>query len=103
MRYRKEKISSLIQRELNNIILKEIEVPGNSLITLTEVKINDDFKKVDVFVSIFPLKEAEKVFKILIKKSKYFGYLLKQRLGIRQILKLNFLLDLTDKVKDLNI
>ena len=53
---RQNKISRLIQQDLGEIFLKEMKpVLGNSLITVTKVRITPDLSIARVYVSIFPI------------------------------------------------
>lgn len=53
---RQNKISRLIQQDLGDIFLKEMKpVLGNSLITVTRVRITSDLSIARIFVSIFPI------------------------------------------------
>lgn len=53
---RQNKISRLIQQDMGEIFLKEMKpVMGNSLITVTGVRITPDLAIARIFVSIFPV------------------------------------------------
>lgn len=53
---RQNKISRLIQQDLGEIFLKEMKsVLGNSLITVTNVRVTSDLSIARIYVSIYPL------------------------------------------------
>lgn len=53
---RQNKISRLIQQDLGDIFLKEMKpVLGNSLITVTKVRITSDLSIARAYVSIYPV------------------------------------------------
>ncbi|MCQ2261690.1 MAG: 30S ribosome-binding factor RbfA [Bacteroidales bacterium] len=53
---RQNKISRLIQEDLGEIFLKEMKPTlGNSLITVTKVRITSDLSIARIYVSIFPI------------------------------------------------
>ena len=53
---RQNKISRLIQQDLGDIFLKELKPAlGNSLITVTKVRITSDLSIARVYVSIYPV------------------------------------------------
>lgn len=53
---RQQKISRLIQQDLSDIFVKEMKpILGNSLITVTGVRITPDLSIARVYVSIFPI------------------------------------------------
>jgi ribosome-binding factor A len=86
--YHKERLSSLIQKELGEIIAKEIEFPLGSLTTISEVEISRDFKKAVVWVSVIPGEVSEEVLGILEKARAFqFGRRV-LRLDLWQILSL---------------
>lgn len=58
---RQKKISRLIQEDLGQIFLTEMKpVLGNSLITVTEVRVTSDLSIARIYVSIFPINGATK-------------------------------------------
>ena len=58
---RQNKIARLIQTDLGEIFVKEMKsVLGNSLITVTKVRITPDLSIARAYVSIFPLGGATK-------------------------------------------
>ena len=58
---RQKKISRLIQEDLSQIFLTEMKpVLGNSLITVTNVRITSDLSIARIYVSIFPIGGATK-------------------------------------------
>ncbi|MCR4828163.1 MAG: 30S ribosome-binding factor RbfA [Bacteroidales bacterium] len=53
---RQNKISRLIQQDLGDILLKEMKpVLGQSLITVTKVRVTSDLSIVRCYISIFPV------------------------------------------------
>lgn len=58
---RQQKISRLIQEDMSDIFIKEMKpVLGNSLITVTNVRITSDLSLARLYVSIFPIGGATK-------------------------------------------
>lgn len=53
---RQNKISRLIQQDMSDIFVKEMKpVLGNSLITVTKVRVTSDLSIARLYVSIFPI------------------------------------------------
>lgn len=53
---RQNKISRLIQQDLGEILLKEMKPRiGNSLVTVTKVRVTSDLSIARVYISIFPV------------------------------------------------
>lgn len=90
--HRKEQLSSQILKELNNLIIREIEFK-NSLITLTGADLSDDLQSATVGVSAIPSSKAEAALKLLDKNRSHLQFLLMKRLKIRHIPKIFFKID----------
>lgn len=59
---RQNKIARLIQQDMGDIMLKEMKpVLGNSLITVTEVRVTPDLSIARIFVSIYPIGQMPAV------------------------------------------
>ena len=58
---RQNKISRLIQQDMGEIFLKEMKPTlGNSLITVTKVRVTSDLSIARIYVSIFPIGSVTK-------------------------------------------
>ncbi|MBQ2508449.1 MAG: 30S ribosome-binding factor RbfA [Bacteroidales bacterium] len=66
---RQQKIARLIQTDMGDIFLKEMKPTlGNSLITVTKVRITPDLSIARIYVSIFPIGDGvgkEQVFEAI--------------------------------------
>lgn len=97
---RQQKIARLIQQDMGDIFLKEMKpVLGNSLITVTEVRITPDLSIARIYVSILPLGGVSK--ESVMKGIEDNSSDLRRRLGLREgkqlriIPQLEFYLDNT--------
>ena len=90
--FRFERVGSLIQGELNKIILKEIETPG-ILITITQVEVAKDLESAIVYFSAIPSVKAEEALEILEKNRVHLQYLLMKKLNIKPMPKIFFKID----------
>lgn len=80
---RQNKIARLIQQDMGDIFLKETKpLFGNSLITVTRVRITPDMAIARIFVSIYPLGEASKESVMQSIQSNIAD--LRRRLGLRE-------------------
>jgi ribosome-binding factor A len=77
------RINELIKRELNSILLRELDFPRDTLITLTRVETSSNLIQSKVYVSVMPERQQEKVLIFLNKKVFDFQQLLNRRLRIR--------------------
>lgn len=84
------RLNELIQKEINQIILREIEFPVNILVTLTRVEIASDLSEAKVYISCLPDSGLDKAIKIL--KMNIYGIQqqLNHRLDIRMVPRIRF-------------
>lgn len=96
---RQQKIARLIQTDMGDIFLKEMKPTlGNSLITVTKVRITSDLSIARIYVSIFPIGECitkEMVYNAILANSADLRRRLGQREGkqLRIIPNLEFYID----------
>lgn len=89
---RQKKINELIKREVSEIIMREFESPENSLVTIVDVDTDSDLSSAKISVSIFPIDQAYKVFRLLEKMAGFFQRLLNRRLKMKMIPRIKFYL-----------
>lgn len=92
MRYRHEKLNSLIRDELSRLVARNLEFPG-SLPTITEVGISDDLAHAEIKVSVIPSSKEKETLKILGTSADQLRHLLLKKLKIRAIPRLVFKID----------
>lgn len=90
--HRPERVSDLIIEELNNIILREIEIP-DTLITITDAEVLKDLSRAVVKISVYPSEKSALVLKVLEKKRDHFQYLLLRKINIKPMPQIAFRLD----------
>jgi len=95
---RTQKLAGEFQKEISKIIsgeLKDREMELSGIISVTEVDVAPDLKTAKVFISIYA-KDAEKKaksFEIIKSNAPYIRHLLSQRMYIRTVPALTFLID----------
>lgn len=97
MSNRVEKINELIKREMGQIIMKEIDVPENSLVTISRVKTSSNMNETMIWLSVFPSQFTEEILKQIINKIWHLQKLLNRRLVMRYIPKIRFTIDPTEE------
>jgi len=85
-----EKVNSLIQEELGKIILKEIEFPQGSLVTLTRVETSIDLANARIYIAVLPQDNLKRVLEILGKMVFVLQKSLNKKLRMRPIPKIRF-------------
>lgn len=79
MSRRLPRVNQLIKEELSQIVQREVEFPGDFLVTLTRVETSPDLKASNIWISIMPRRDSKRIFEILNKNI----YILQQKLGKR--------------------
>jgi ribosome-binding factor A len=87
-----DKINSLLIKELANLVNKEIFLP-ECLITVSFVKCSSDLRHARVGFSVLPEKLSYTVLKKLQRSNKLFSQVLKKKLSLKHIPKLNWVID----------
>ena len=103
MNYRPERVSSLIKQELSAIIIKNVEFPAGSLVTITGVEVDKKLEHAKIGISVLsrsagsrgagPSEGADKVLSILGKCAGHLQYLLMKRVNIKPLPRIVFEID----------
>jgi len=89
MNYRNKRVSSLIERELNTIISRELEFE-NYLVTITSVEVNDKLERAVIKFSVFPSEKMEEASKILNQNRGRLQFLLGRKINIKPMPQIEF-------------
>jgi ribosome-binding factor A len=89
---RLEKLNILLKEELSKIIARDVELPGETMITITRVVISTDVKYAAVFLSILG-ENPKEALEILSKSVYNLQHLLTRRLKMRPVPKIHFKID----------
>ena len=87
-------INELIQKELGQIILREIEFPKNTLVTITRVETSPDLSQTKVYVSCLPDNQADRMLQVLKRQSYHIQHKLNKRLETKIIPRIRFVKEL---------
>ncbi|MBI1838935.1 MAG: 30S ribosome-binding factor RbfA [Candidatus Colwellbacteria bacterium] len=87
---RPQRAQSVIQEELNKLILKEIDFPLGALVTVSDVAVSSDMEHVKVGISVIPDTSDNEVMKILDASRGRLQHLLNKKLNIRPMPKIQF-------------
>ncbi len=85
-----KKINELIKRELGWIILKEIDLPSDALVTITRAAVSPNLSQVKIYISIIPDSQEKRIFNILNKNIYFIQQFLNKRLKMRIVPKIIF-------------
>jgi len=84
------RVNELIKRELGKIILKEIEFPKNTLVTITRVQTSSNLIHTKIYISVIPESQFIKVIEILNYKIFDLQQKINKSLKMRPIPKIEF-------------
>jgi len=90
---RLQKLESLLRSEVGAILERELELPPNTLLTITSVTVLPDLSQARLGVSILPVDRSQRIFKLLAAKAPNLQQLVNRRLRLYRVPKLSFYLD----------
>jgi ribosome-binding factor A len=91
MSKRIQRVNQLIKREISQIILREIDSPKDTLITVTRVETTPNLIESRVFISVLPEENCEKIIKFLKKIIYQLQQKINKKLKMRPVPKIIFM------------
>lgn len=86
-----QKVNELLKRELGKIILKELEFPRDTLITITNVESSPDLREAKIWVSVIPGNQISLALQVLKRDIYNLQKKLDKRLKMRPVPRIEFL------------
>ena len=96
MSQRIEKINSLIQKHISEILTKDLSLKLGVFLTVAKVDTTPDLRYTRIFLSIFPEKETNYVVETLKKEKYMLQGALNKKLHMKPLPKLVFKIDTTE-------
>ena len=94
MTKRTDRVSEQIQREISDILLKDVNDPRVGFVTITEVRVSDDLHNARVFASVLgDEKKQEEFMRGLRSATPYIQREVGRRINLRVVCELHFTLD----------
>jgi len=93
MSQRSEQLSEVIKHELNNFLIREVESPKDTLITITKVELTPDLERAIVHISVLPIDKAGTALKFVKKNLGEAARYLNKHSVMRKVPKLSVSLD----------
>ncbi len=90
---RTDKINELIKQEVGKIVLREIDLSKDTLITITRTKTSPDLQKSTVYITALPEKKSQELLRELLLNTFIIQKSLNKTLHLRQIPKIEFKID----------
>lgn len=92
------KINELIQQELGKILIKEVEFPVGTIVTITRVKTDADVRHAIVYMAAYPDGHRGSSLAILEKKAPHLQHLLNKTLVMQHVPRIRFVLDTEEPI-----
>lgn len=97
--HRLDKINRLIKEEVGKIILKELDMDRNMLVTITQVKTSSDLARATIFFSTLDAAREQEACMILEKSAGDIQFVLHRKLRMRPVPRIRFSVDAGAKVE----
>jgi ribosome-binding factor A len=94
------KINSLIQRNISEIISRDLSLKSGVFVTVSKVDTTPDLRYTRIFVSIFPEKDIPYAAKTLEKELYRLQGALNKKLSMKPLPKIEFKIDMTESKAD---
>jgi len=88
--YRKEKLDIMLQKELSRVLLKELDLPSNIVVTVTRVDVSSNGFSAKVYISVLPSEKNEQILKTLTRKVYFIQQALNKKFKIRPVPRIEF-------------
>lgn len=86
-------VNELLQQELGTILLREFDVPENTLVTLTRVDTAPNLQQAKIYISVMPEERGFEVLRLLQKEVYEMQQLLNKRLNMRPVPRIEWVLE----------
>jgi len=91
MSKRIQRVNQLIKKELSQLLLREVEFPTDTLVTVTRVETSPDLKESRIFISVMPEAKTAKIIDFLNRKIYFLQQKINKRLKMKPLPKLKIL------------
>ncbi len=100
MSQRIQKLNSLIQKHISEILAKDLSLKLGVFITVAKVDTTSDLRYTRIFLSVFPEKEIHYVEETLKKEKYLLQGALNKKLNMKPLPRLVFQIDMTEAKAD---
>jgi ribosome-binding factor A len=87
------RMATTIERELSDIMRRELDLNPGTLVSITSVDVSDDRDHATVLVSVFPDAEQQKIMAMLAKSAGYLQHFLNKRIRRNVVPRIFFKFD----------
>ena len=100
MNQRLQKINALVQKEISEILPRELSLKSGVFLTVSKVDTTPDLRYTRIFISVFPFKESDYAMKTIAKENFRLQGALNRKLHMKPLPRLQFKLDDTEEHAD---
>jgi ribosome-binding factor A len=86
-------VQELLKEELGAILLRELEVPEDTFVTLTRVDAAPNLQQAKIYISVMPEEKGAEVLKTLQREVYEIQQLLNKRLNMRPVPRIEWILE----------
>ena len=90
MTNRIQRVNQLIKKELALVLLREVDFPEKTLVTLTRVETSVDLQQAKIYISAIPENQILRVLQVLNSQIYRLQQSLNKRLKMKQIPRIKF-------------
>jgi len=87
------KINKLIKQELGKIILTDVDLPRDIILTITKVSASADLRYADVFISVLPNEKNVEAKKMIEENIYFIQRKLNKKLFMKPLPRIRFVID----------
>lgn len=78
-------VEELLQKEIGALLLRELDLPQDILVTITRVEATPNLQQAKIYISVMPEEKRVEVFKLLESKVYEIQQFLNKRLRMRPV------------------
>ena len=90
---RARRVSDLVQRELADVIIRELKDPRLNEVTISEVQLSRDLAQAKVYVMLHENSDIDATLRVLRRAAGFLRHRLSQRIHLRGVPQLRFAYD----------
>jgi ribosome-binding factor A len=90
--YRSQRVESLIQDQIGQIILREVDFEG-AFVTIMGVDVDKKMEYAKIRVSVLPAEKTDAALKELVRNAGYLQHLLLKKINIKPMPRIMFVAD----------
>jgi ribosome-binding factor A len=91
--FRSQRVESLIQTELSRMLVRDIEFPEGSLVTIVSVDVDKKMERAKIGLSVIPSSAAERALKTVTARAGELQFALVKKINIKPMPRIIFEID----------